>query len=147
MPERSGGTVLAFDYGAKRIGVAVGETLLGSGRALTCIAAADQATRWTKIAELIATWQPQALALGLPLKTDGSDSAMTARCRRFARQLQARFGLPVHLVDERYSSVEAEARLAALGHDWRSRKQEVDAAAAAIILQDYFDGEKHGCAA
>ncbi len=79
--------------------------------------------------------------------SDGSDSAMTARCRRFARQLEARFELTVHLVDERYSSVEADARLAARGRDWRTRKQEVDAAAAAIILQDFFDGEIHRRAA
>ena len=147
MPERSGGTVLAFDFGAKRIGVAIGESLLGAARALTCITAIDRATRFAQIAELIATWQPRTLALGLPLNSDGSDSTMTARCRHFARQLESRFGLPVHLVDERYSSVEAEARLAALGHDWRARKQEVDAAAAAIILQDYFDGEIHRRAA
>lgn len=143
MPERASGTVLAFDFGAKRIGVAIGESLLGGARALTSIVATDRATRIKRIAELIATWQPCSLALGLPLRADGSDSAMTARCRRFARQLESRFGLPVHLVDERYSSVEADARLAALGHDWRTRKQEVDAAAAAIILQDYFDGENH----
>ena len=147
MPEQDGGTVLAFDFGAKRIGVAIGESLLGGARALTSIVATDNATRFAQIAALIATWQPRSLALGLPLNSDGSDSAMTARCRRFARQLEARFELPVHLVDERYSSVEAEARLAALGHDWRKRKQEVDAAAAAIILQDYFDGEIHRRAA
>ena len=146
MPERSG-TVLAFDFGAKRIGVAIGETLLGSARPLLSIVAEDKATRFARIAELIATWQPQSLALGLPLNSDGSDSPMSTRCRHFARQLATRFGLPVHLVDERYSSVEAEARLAALGHDWRACKEEVDAAAAAIILQDYFDGETHRRAA
>ncbi len=143
MPER--GTVLAFDFGAKRIGVAVGEGLLGRARALTCIVAADRDQRLEQIAALIITWQPRALALGLPRNADGSDSEMTRRCRRFARQLQARFALPVHLIDERYSSLEAEARLAARGQDWRARKLAVDAEAAAIILQDYFDGER--CAA
>ena len=147
MPEHSTGTILAFDFGGKRIGVAVGETLLGRARPLTCIVAEDKATRFAGIAELIATWQPQALALGLPLDSEGGDSDMTRRCRHFARQLQTRFGLPVHLVDERYSSVEADARLAALGHDWRTRKEQLDAAAAAIILQDYFDGENHRRAA
>ena len=144
MPE---GTFLAFDFGAKRIGVAVGECLLGQARALTLIAAPDNATRFAQIATLIDAWQPQALVVGLPLAVDGSEHEMSGRCRRFARQLAARFELPVHLVDERYTSVEADARLAALGHDWRQRKQEVDAAAAAIILQDYFDVETHRRAA
>ena len=146
MPER-GGTVLAFDFGAKRIGVALGESLIGSARPLTSIVASDKETRIKRIAELVAIWQPRSLVLGLPRNSDGSESAMTARCRRFARQLESRFGLTVHLVDERYSSVEADARLAAIGHDWRTRKQEIDAAAAAIILQDYFDGEIQRCAA
>ena len=147
MPERCGGTLLAFDFGSKRIGVAVGESLLSQARALTTIAAEDNVTRFARIAELIGTWQPAALALGLPLASDGSDVALTLRCRRFARQLQSRFGLPVHLVDERYTSVEAEARLADCGHTWQKRKREVDAAAAAIILQDYFDAHNNRRAA
>ena len=145
MPES--GTVLAFDFGAKRIGVAVGESLLGRARALVCIAAVDKATRYARIDELVRTWQPCALVVGLPLTVDGADSAMSERCRHFARALAARYGLPVHLVDERYTSVEAEERLAALGHDWKSRKRAVDAEAAAIILQDHLDGETHRRAA
>lgn len=140
MPER--GTLLAFDFGAKRIGVAIGEDLLGQARPLTRIDAADRETRFAQIAELVAAWRPRALALGLPRNADGTDSEMTARCRRFARQLEARFELPVHLVDERYSSLEADARLASAGLDWRSRKARIDAEAAAVILQDYFDGER-----
>lgn len=133
------GTVLAFDFGVKRIGVAVGEALLGQARALTTIAAEDNDTRFTRIGKLIAEWQPQRLVVGLPLALDGTEHEMTARCRRFAHQLEGRFGLPVELVDERFSSSEAEARLADLGLSWQARKREVDARAAQIILQDYLD--------
>ena len=140
MPDLAGsGTVLAFDFGLKRIGVAVGEALLGQARALTTIAAQDNDTRFERIGRLIAEWQPQRLVVGLPLALDGTEHEMTARCRRFAHQLEGRFGLPVELIDERFSSSEAESRLADLGLSWQARKREVDAAAAQIILQDYLD--------
>ena len=145
MPD--GGTVLAFDFGTRRIGVAVGESLTGSANPLATIDAGDNATRFARISALIGAWQPRLLVVGLPCRADGSESDMTARCRRFARQLQCRFGLAVHLVDESYSSAEADRRLAARGLDWRARKREVDAAAAAIILQDYFDASPKNLAA
>lgn len=138
MPE---GLVLAFDFGLKRIGVAVGESLLGQARALTAIAAEASDARFAAIGELIAEWRPARLVVGLPKSMDGGEHAMGARCRRFAHQLEGRFGLPVSLVDERLSSIEAERRLADAGLDWRARKQQVDAAAAQIILQDYFDAQ------
>ena len=137
MPEA--GTALAFDFGVKRIGVAVGEALLGRARALTTIAAEDNATRFAAIARLIGEWQPQQLVLGLPLAEDGAGHELTARARRFAHQLEGRFRLPVALVDERYSSREADARLAARGLSWQERRRELDAEAAQIILQDYFN--------
>ena len=137
MPEA--GTVLAFDFGVKRIGVAIGEALLGRARALTTIAAEDNATRFAAIARLIGEWQPQQLVLGLPLAEDGAGHELTARTRRFAHQLEGRFRLPVALVDERYSSREADARLAARGLSWQERRRELDAEAAQIILQDYFN--------
>lgn len=133
------GTLLAFDFGVERIGVAVGEALLGQARALTTIAAPDNDTRFARIGKLIEEWQAQRLVVGLPLALDGSEHEMSARCRRFAHQLEGRFGLPVELIDERFSSTEAEARLADLGLSWQARKSEVDAVAAQIILQDYLD--------
>ena len=139
MPE---GIVLAFDFGLKRIGVAIGETLLGQARPLTAIAAEANEARFAAIGRLIAEWQPGRLVVGLPSSMDGGEHAMSARCRRFAHQLEGRFGLPVGLVDERLSSDEAERRLSDAGLDWRARKQQVDAAAAQIILQDYFDAQK-----
>lgn len=139
MPERAAGTVLAFDFGLRRIGIALGERLLGQARPLTVIDAESNAVRFRLIGALIRDWQPECLVVGLPRAVDGSEHAMTARCRRFAEQLESRYRLPVQLVDERFSSSEADARLAAGGLDWRARKQQIDAVAAQIILQDYFD--------
>ncbi len=133
------GTLLAFDFGLKRIGVAVGESLLGQARALTTLEAASEAARFGAIARLIEEWQPAGLVVGLPLVLDGSEHAMSARCRRFANQLRGRFGLPVALVDERLSSQAAEAELREAGGGWRARKPRIDAVAARHILQDYFD--------
>lgn len=137
------GTVLAFDFGTKRIGVAVGETMLKSARPLTTITAEANAPRFEAIGRLIAEWQPACLVVGLPLALDGSEHDMTARSRRFANQLHGRFGLPVELADERLSSVDAESHLRARGHDLRRDKAAIDAAAAAVILQSYFDRTPH----
>lgn len=135
------GTVLAFDFGTRRIGVALGESLLGQARPLTIIDAEANDARFAAIDRLIAEWRPDRLVVGLPLDLAGTEHEMSARCRRFARQLEGRFGLPVTLVDERLSSVEAEQRLAAAGRDWKTRKKTLDAEAAAIILQSYFDAK------
>lgn len=105
------GTVLAFDFGEKRIGVAVGEWELCQAHPLTTIVGEANRERFAAIAALIDEWRPSSLVVGLPLATDGSTHAMSARCTRFANQLRGRFALPVEQVDERYSSVEAEERL------------------------------------
>ncbi|MBI4989272.1 MAG: Holliday junction resolvase RuvX [Rhodocyclales bacterium] len=135
----AGSTVLAFDFGLKRIGVAVGETLLKRANALATIDAETKEARFTAIARLIQEWQPALLVIGLPLSLDGAEHEMTARCRRFANQLQGRFSLPVELIDERLTSTAADAELREAGLDWRARKGKVDALAAQLILQDYFD--------
>lgn len=134
-----GGTVLAFDFGLKRIGVAVGETLLKRANALTTIEAETNDVRFAAIAKLIHEWQPARLVIGLPLSLDGAEHEMTVRCRRFANQLHGRFGLPVVLTDERFTSAAADAELREAGLDWKTRKGRVDALAAQHILQDYFD--------
>jgi putative Holliday junction resolvase len=136
-------TFLAFDFGTQRIGVAVGAAMLRNARPLTTIAVAANAPRFEAIGKLIAEWQPARLVVGLPLHLDGSEHEMTARCRRFAQQLNGRFRLPVDLVDERMSSVVAEARLRADGRDLRRHKEAIDAEAAAVILQSYFDRIHH----
>lgn len=139
------GTVLAFDFGTRRIGVAVGEPLLGQARPLATIADAANDARFAAIGKLIEEWQPERLVVGLPLFLDGKQHEMTARCRRFAHQLEGRFRLPVDLVDERLSSAQAEASLARRGTGWRTRKERIDAEAAAVILQSFFDapGSRH----
>jgi putative Holliday junction resolvase len=136
---RPTGTVLAFDFGEKRIGVAVGEAALSQAHPLTTIRSEANAERFGAIARLIAEWQPTRLIVGLPVALDGTPHAMTARCTRFANQLRGRFGLPVDYAEERYSSIEADARLRASGHNARSAKEHVDAMAAQVILQHYLE--------
>jgi len=142
MPEASG-SVLAFDFGIKRIGVAIGTQLgpgrLASARALTTIDSEATDARFAAIAALIAEWQPVLLLVGRPLNDDGTPHEMTARCERFANQLRGRFRLPVEEVDERFSSVEADANLRERGLSWQERKTQVDAEAALIILQSWFE--------
>jgi putative Holliday junction resolvase len=134
MPETHRGTVLAFDFGIKRIGVAVGEPETGTAHPLQGIALAGDA-RFAAIRGLVAQWQPARLVVGLPLAANGAVHDMTRRAERFARQLHGRFRLPVELVDERFTSVDAEQRL-------RGRKGgrlAVDSVAAQLILEQYFD--------
>lgn len=118
---------LAFDYGTQRVGVASGNTLTRSATPLRTIAAIGDA-RFEAIARLIAEWRPAALVVGVPLHPDGAPHENTARARRFGRQLHGRFGLPVHEVDERYTTTEAHAAGAT----------DVDAASAAIILEQFL---------
>ncbi len=142
MPEAAG-SVLAFDFGTKRIGVAIGtqlgESQSGPARALTTIDAEANDARFDAIAKLIAEWQPVRLLVGRPLSEDGTPHDMTARCERFANQLRGRFRLPVDAVDERFSSTEADATLRERGLSWQQRKAQVDAEAALVILQTWFD--------
>lgn len=132
------GTVLAFDFGTKRIGVAVGESLLGLAHPLAGIAEEATEPRFAAIARIIDEWKPRHLVVGLPLATDGAHHEPTRRAQRFARQLEGRFGLPVSLVDERYTSVEAEAEMRDAGAHKAIREKRVDSAAAQLILQQYF---------
>ena len=118
---------LAFDFGLKRTGVASGNSLLRQASPLTTVAAEGDA-RFERIARLIAEWQPDALVVGVPLHPDGAPHGNTRRAQRFARQLHGRFQLPVHEVDERYSTTEAAASGAA----------DLDAASAAIILDQFL---------
>ncbi|MDR2508116.1 MAG: Holliday junction resolvase RuvX [Candidatus Accumulibacter sp.] len=134
-----GGTLLAFDFGEKRIGVAVGESALAQAHPLTTLRHKNQDERLTAIGALIREWKPAALVVGRPVALDGEPHAMTARCVRFANQLRRHFALPVAFAEERLSSVEARARLREGGHSSRSAKTYVDALAAQIILQHYFE--------
>ena len=139
-------TLLGFDFGTVRIGVAVGETETGMAQPLKVIEGKENTLRFGEIEKLIAEWQPASLVIGLPMAMDGSEHDMSARCRRFANQLHGRFGLPVELMDERLTSNEADDMLKSLGgklgRDWRQRKRHIDALAAQRILQSYLDS--HG---
>jgi len=118
---------LSFDFGSKRVGVASGNTLMRQASPLRTVAAEGDA-RFAAIGKLIAEWRPDALVVGVPFHPDGAEHDNTRRARRFARQLHGRFALPVHEVDERYTTVEAIASGAA----------DVDAASAALILDQFF---------
>jgi len=118
---------LAFDFGVRRIGVATGNSLTRTATPLTTVAAEGEA-RMAAIAALVAEWRPAALVVGVPRHPDGAAHANTARARRFGRELQTRFGLPVHEVDERYSTTDAR----------RGGVADVDAAAAAILLEQHL---------
>lgn len=118
---------LAFDFGLKRVGVAMGTRMLQQARPLKSLTAEGDA-RFAAIGALIAEWQPDALVVGVPFHPDGAEHDNTHRARRFARQLHGRFRLPVHEVDERYTTT--EARAAGAG--------DLDAASAALILEQFF---------
>ncbi|HYD95608.1 MAG TPA: Holliday junction resolvase RuvX [Noviherbaspirillum sp.] len=122
-------TVLGFDFGLKRIGVAIGNTLIRQAQPLTVITAATNDAKFAAIASLVREWQPARCVVGLPLHPDGAEHEMTVRCRRFANQLNGRFGVATVLVDERYSS----AVIA------QQRGEAIDAQSAAIILQQYLN--------
>jgi putative Holliday junction resolvase len=128
-------TLLAFDFGLKRTGVAVGNTVTGGARPLTTLAEEENSKRFAAIGGLIAEWKPERLLVGLPLDPEGAETELSKRARRFANQLHGRFGLPVELVDERYSSAVAEDAL----KPGRADKHKIDAAAAAVILQAWLD--------
>lgn len=137
-PHTSHGTILAFDFGKKRIGVAMGELELKMAHPLTTIIEKSDA-RFQAVEKLIQEWQPIRLVVGLPLHPDGAEHEMSEQCRRFARQLQGRFNLETELVDERYTSVEAESMLADMGRSGQADKHLIDQLAAQRILQAYFD--------
>lgn len=138
------GTLLAFDFGTRRIGIAKGNTLLASAAPLTTIDAEQTDIRFARIAELLAEWQPVALVVGLPCNDDGTPHEMTALSRRFANRLKGRFNLPVLLVDERYTSAAASSALDAQGIHGRKQKAVLDQYAAQQILQAYFDEPTSG---
>ena len=139
MPEGCGGplarpqTFLGFDFGTRRVGVASGNTLLGRAQPRGTVAAEGDA-RFQAIASLIGEWQPDALVVGVPFHPDGAEHDNTHRARRFARQLHGRFGLPVHEVDERYTTTEAMAQASSGG----AAAPDLDAAAAALILDQFL---------
>jgi len=151
MPETTGGPpqlLLAFDYGLRRIGVASGDTLSCSATALCAVPADHSGPRWNLIDALMCEWQPSVLVVGVPYHADGSENAMSGAARAFATALAQRYELPVNLIDERYSSLEAGARLKqARATGLRKRrvaKADVDATAACVIMERWLNENHQG---
>lgn len=141
-PAPGSGTVLAFDFGEKRVGVAVGETGMGIAHPLATIDAEDNAARFAAISALVAEWQPALFVVGLPAHPDGTEHELSRLARRFAHRLEGRFGIAVQLVDERYTSRAAEAALREQEVHGKRLKTRLDPMAAREILQAYFDSAR-----
>jgi len=140
LPQFERGTVLAFDLGLKRTGVASGELGIGVAHPLSVIYAQSTDARLAAIEKLIHEWQPVLLVLGLPVHEDGSEHTMTRVARNFSKKLESQFQRPVFLVDERYTSAAAVSELHAAGIHGKQNKARQDAVAAQLILQGFFDG-------
>ena len=142
---RTGETYLAFDYGERRIGVAVGQSITGTASPLSTVRVRDGEPDWASIEGLVAAWRPDGLVVGEPLHLDGRPQAMTRHARRFRHALRSRFGLPVHAADERLTTVAARAELAERGAFRRSgerRRHELDHPVAARIILESWLGER-----
>ncbi|EGG29092.1 Putative Holliday junction resolvase [Aequoribacter fuscus] len=131
--------VLCFDYGLRQIGVAVGNAALQTAEPLCTLKAQDGIPNWDQLAALLEEWQPAIVVVGEPSNMDGTDSDMAARARKFANRIHGRFGVKVALADERLSSFEAKQQAREMGHDGDYKKTPIDALAAMIILQSYFE--------
>jgi putative Holliday junction resolvase len=139
-PRERADTVLAFDFGTRRIGVAVGDLATRIAHPLATIEREREADRFAAIAALIDEWRPGRLVVGLPVHADGTPHDMTARAQRFGRQLAGRTGLPVDYADERHTTVDAADALAASGRTGRGAREVRDRVAAQLILQGWLDG-------
>ena len=134
------GTVMAFDFGEKHIGIAVGDLQLGLAHPLATVSDVLTERRFDSIAKLIEEWQPVLLVVGLPTHADGTEHELTRLSRRFARRLEGRFNIKTALVDERYTSITASTALQEAGVKGKKQKPLLDQVAAQQILQSYFDG-------
>ena len=141
----AGRTLLAFDYGKKKIGVAVGQELTETSSPVTTLRTPNRGADWEAITQLIESWRPAGLVVGIPLNMDGTEQEMTRAARSFADRLAARYHLPVYHADERLSSVEAEHlrhQDDSPGERWGRRRRGVDEVAAHVILQTFFSQQK-----
>lgn len=132
-------TLIAFDFGTKSIGIAIGQSITVSARPLTAVKAQDGIPDWQQIEKLLKEWQPDLLVVGLPLNMDGTEQPLTARARKFANRLHGRFGIKVALQDERLSTTEARATLFQQGGYRALTKGQVDSQSAVVILESWFE--------
>ncbi|MDR3490494.1 MAG: Holliday junction resolvase RuvX [Gammaproteobacteria bacterium] len=131
--------VLGFDYGTKRIGVAVGQTVTQTARPLTMINAVNGMPQWDDIKKIIAAWHPDAIVVGIPYNMDGSEQPLTQAAKQFAESLKEKYELPVHGIDERLSSVAAKDKVFTDGGYKALKKTQIDSVAAQLILQNWLD--------
>lgn len=144
MPDKNG-TILAFDYGHKRIGVAIGNTLIASASPLTTLIQSEKGIPWKAVDNLLQTWKPQQLLLGMPERNNGQLSKLTPAIKKFGEKLQTRYDLPLSYINEQFSSLEAKAQLKQqrqAGRKKRLQKADIDQQAAAILLNNWFN-EQH----
>ncbi|WP_144820771.1 Holliday junction resolvase RuvX [Marinobacter piscensis] len=137
MPDAGRRSVLAFDFGLRRIGVATGQEILGTGQPLAMIPAENGKPDWSRIEQLLTEWQPDLVLVGLPLNMDGSESDMCGRSRKFGKRIHGRFHVPVEMVDERLTSYEAKGEVMAAGGSRDFGRHGVDDRAAVLILETW----------
>lgn len=132
-------TVIAFDFGTKSIGCAVGQSVTGTAQALPAFKAQEGIPNWEMIGKVLQQWQPDLLVVGLPLNMDGSEQELSLRARKFANRLHGRFGFPVELQDERLTTTEARAEIFQRGGYRALEKGKVDSISACLILESWFE--------
>jgi putative Holliday junction resolvase len=138
MPEAGNRRVLAFDFGTRRIGVASGQEMLGTGKPLAMLMARDGVPDWDQIGRLLDEWKPDRVLVGLPLNMDDTENDMCARARKFGKRLHGRFHVDVEMVDERLTSFEAKGDVMAAGGSRDFGRDGVDDRAAVLILETWF---------
>lgn len=134
-------TIIAFDFGVKSIGCAVGQSITGTAQGLPAFKAQDGIPNWDAIGALLAEWKPDLLVVGLPLNMDGTEQPLTQRARKFANRLNGRFNLPVQLQDERLTTVEARSEIFSRGGFKALKKDKVDSISACLILESWFENQ------
>lgn len=144
MPDVKTRRVMAFDYGTRRIGVACGQEMLGTGQALAMIPARDGVPDWHTIEKLLNEWRPDLVLVGLPLNMDDTENDMCARARKFANRLHGRFHVATEMVDERLTSFEAKGHVMASGGSRDFGRDGVDDRAAVLILETWFNEQGPG---
>jgi len=133
------GNIIGFDFGQKRIGVAIGNNISKSAQALITIESASNNQKFEAIQKIMDEWQPVSIVVGVPFNVDGSEHKVTNLCKKFAKQLEQKYALPIHLIDERYTSIEASYEIQHKKIDLKKKKLLIDQIAAKIILQSYLD--------
>jgi len=133
------GNIIGFDFGQKRIGVAIGNNISKSAQALITIESTSSNQKFEVIQKIMDEWQPVSIVVGVPFNVDGSEHKVTNLCKKFAKQLEQKYALPIYLIDERYTSIEASYEIQDKKIDLKKKKLLIDQIAAKIILQSYLD--------